>query len=149
MNSQQSICLATAVLVLGIVGAPVRAGESTVNPTGTWKLTIVTTNNQSQPTAQTLKLKLDGATLTGTLSYNVGPVVSGKARTSELPITEAKFQGNEISFSFTHPPAVGKGPNADYHYQGSISGDTIKGTFTTEWTGQSRMRDWEAKRVNE
>src|SRR5208283_4715543 len=129
MKLQRSICLTTALLFLAITGSTVNAQESVVNPTGTWKVTVVTTNTQVHPTAQTLKLKLDGGTLTGTLSYNSGPVVNGKAPTSELPITEAKLQGSEISFNFTHPPAAGKGPNATYAYQGKVSGDTIKGTF--------------------
>ena len=149
MKSQKSIFLATTILVLGMVGASVRAGEPAENPTGVWKVTLPTTNAQVHPTAQTLKLKFDGGVLTGSLSYNVGPVANGKAHFAELPITDAKIQGNEISFNFTHPPAVGKGPNANYSYQGRISGDTIKGTFTTEWMDQTRTRDWEAKRVNQ
>ena len=149
MKLQQSICLTTVLLALAVTGADVRAGEPVANPSGTWKITIVTTNTQVRPAEQTLKLKFDGATLTGTLSYNSSPVINGKARVSELPITEAKLQGSEISFNFTHPPAFGKGPNANYSYQGRFNGDTIKGTFTTEWMGQSRTRGWEARRVNE
>jgi|SRR5208282_3326984 len=149
MKIQPSICLTTALLILAITGPTVRAGEPAVNPTGTWKVTVVTTNTQARPAAQTLKLKLDGGTLTGTFSYNSSPTVNGKARVSELPITEAKLQGDEISFNFSHPPAAGNGPNANYSYQGKISGDTIKGTFTTEWTGQTRTRGWEAERVKQ
>ena len=147
MKLQRSICLTTALLSLAVTGSTVNAEESGINPAGTWKVTAVTTNTQMHPTAQTLKLKLDGGTLTGTLSYNSGPVVNGKAPTSELPITEAKLQGNKITFNFTHPPAFGNGPNANYSYQGNISGDTIKGTFTIDLMGQTRTRDWEAKRL--
>ena len=148
MKFQKSVCLTTALLLLAATAASVRAGEPAINPTGAWKVTVSTTNTQARPSAQTLKLKLDSGTLTGTLSYNSSPIVNGKARVSELPITEAKLQGNEISFNFTHPPAAGKGPNATYSYRGTISGDTIKGTFITEWMGQSRTRGWEAERVN-
>jgi hypothetical protein len=146
---QQGIYLTTALLILAVTGPTVCAGEPAANPTGTWKVTVSSTNTQARPTAQTLKLKLDGGTLTGTFSYNSSPTVNGKARVSELPITEAKLQGNEISFNFTHPPAAGNGPNATNSYQGKISGDTIKGTFTTEWMGQTRTRGWEAERVKE
>jgi len=76
-------------------------------------------------------------------------MINGKARVSELPITDAKLQGDEIFFNFTHPAASGKGPNATYSYRGTISGDTSKGTFTTEWMGHARSRDWEAVRVKE
>jgi hypothetical protein len=146
MKPTQSISLASALLVL-TVGLVLRAEEPAVNPTGTWKVTISSTNTSARPSAQTLKLKLDGGTLTGTLSYNSGPVVNGKAPTSELPITEAKLQRNEISFNFSHPPAAGNGPNATYSYQGKITGDTIKGTFTTEWMGETRTRGWQAERL--
>jgi len=107
------------------------------------------TNAQARSAAQTLKLKLDGGTLSGTLSYNSSPTTNGKASVSELPITEAKLQGNDLSFNFTHPPASGNGPNANYSYQGKVSGDTIKGTFVTEWRGQTHTRNWEAERVKE
>jgi hypothetical protein len=149
MKLQRSICLTTALLFLAVAGSTVNAEESVVNPTGTWKVTVSSTNTQARPAAQTLKLTLNGGTLTGTLSYNSSPTVNGKARVSELPITEAKLNGSELSFNFTHPPAAGNGPNATYSYQGTISGDTIKGTFTTEWMGQTRTRNWEAKRLNE
>jgi hypothetical protein len=149
MKLQRSICLTTALLFLAVAGSTVNAEESVVNPTGTWKVTVSSTNTQARPAAQALKLTLNGGTLTGTLSYNSSPTVNGKARVSELPITEAKLQGNELSFNFTHPPAAGNGPNATYSYQGTISGDTIKGTFTTEWMGQTRTKNWEAKRLKE
>jgi hypothetical protein len=149
MKLQQSICLTTALLFLAVTGSTVNAEESVVNPSGTWTVTVSSTNTQARPAAQTLKLTLNSGTLTGTLSYNSSPTVNGKARVSELPITEAKLQGNELSFNFTHPPAAGNGPNANYSYQGTISGDTIKGTVTTEWMGQTRTKNWEAKRLKE
>jgi hypothetical protein len=149
MKLQRSICLSTALLFLAVTNSTVNAEESVVNPTGTWKVIASSTNTQAHPAAQTLKLTLNGSTLTGTLSYNSSPTVNGKARVSELPITEAKLNGSELSFNFTHPPAAGNGPNATYSYQGTISGDSIKGTFTMEWMGQTRTRNWEAKRLNE
>jgi hypothetical protein len=146
MKPQRLICLTTALLFLA-AACPVMAGEPAINLTGAWKVT--TTNLQARPAAQTLKLKLDGGSLTGTLTYNNSLTVNGKASVSESPITDAKLQGDEISFKFTHPPASGNGPGATYSYQGKISGDTIKGTFTTEWMGQSRTKDWEAERLKE
>jgi len=141
--------LAAAVLLFFAAACPVPADEPAVNPTGSWKVTAISTNSQVHPAAQTLKLKLAGGALTGSLTYNSSPIVNGKARISVLPITEAKFQGDVISFNFTHPPAAGDGPNATYRYQGKISGDTIKGTYVMEWMGQSRTKDWIAKRINE
>ena len=149
MKLHRSIYLTSALLFLAVTDSTINAEESAVNPTGTWKVTVSSTNTAVRPAAQTLKLKLDDGTLTGTFSYYSGPVVNGKAPTSELPITETKLQRSEISFNFSHPPATGNGSNAIYSYHGNISGDTIKGTFTMEWMGQTRTRNWEAKRLKE
>jgi hypothetical protein len=105
------LALTITALTLHAAGAD----KSAANPTGAWKVTISSTNTHTRPTGQTLKLKLKGGTLTGTLSNNSSAIVNGKASVSELPITEAKLQGSEISFNFTHPPATGNGPNANYN----------------------------------
>ncbi len=147
MNSKPCFCLAISIILMTLSSLTGIAGETAVNPTGSWKVTIISTNSQAKPAAQTLKLTLAGDTLTGTLTYNSSPVVNGKASISELPITEAKLQGSEISFNFSHPPAFGKGPNADYSYKGTISGDSIKGTVTETWMDETRTKDWKAKRI--
>jgi hypothetical protein len=135
----------TAILSLSVTGCR----QSAINPTGAWEVTVSSTNTQTRPTAHTLKLNLSGGTLTGTLNYDSGPTVNGKAPVSEMAITEAKLQGTEISFNFTHPPAAGNGPGAIYSYRGTISGDSINGTFTTQWMGETRTKEWKAKRLKE
>ena len=147
MKLQSSICLTIAVLAMALSSPTLNGAEPTVNPTGTWKVTRASTNTLVRASSQTLKLKFDSGKLTGTLSYNSSAIVNGKARVSESPITEAKLKGDVISFRFTHPPSSGNGPNANYSYEGKISGDTIKGTVIMEWMGDSHTRDWEAKRV--
>ena len=153
MKSPSKASLTTLALTVALTGLTFRAAagddKSTTDPTGAWKVTMISTNAQARPMPQTLKLKLTDGKLTGTLTYNSGPVVNGKAPKSELPITDAKLEGNQISFKFTHPPAAGKGPNGDYTYEGKISGDTIKGTCTTEWMGNSHTRDWQAERLKD
>jgi hypothetical protein len=159
MKLQTSIYLTAAVLALGIHVATSPAAEATINPTGVWKVITSSTNKPVtepgvtpptlRPVAQTLKLKLNGDTLTGTLTYNSSAVVNGKARISEAPITKAKLAGTEISFNFTHPPSSGKGPNANYSYRGKFSGDTIKGTVTMEWMDHTSTKLWEADRLKE
>ena len=143
--------LTILALTLALSGLTLRAAagaeKPAVDPSGTWKVTVSSTNTQAPPAPQTLTLKLSGGTLTGTLSKVT--TVGGKSRVNILPITEAKIQGSEISFNYTHPPAAGDGPNPTYSYQGRISGSTIKGTFTMEWMGQSRTRDWQAERARE
>lgn len=153
MKLPPETCSTTFVLTLAltglILGTATGTGESTINPGGTWKVTMSGGDTQARPAVPTLKLKLSGGKLTGTLSYRSSPVVNGESRVSELPITEAKLNGSEISFNFTHPPASGNGPNATYTYERKISGDTIKGTLTMEWMGHTRTKDWEAKRLKE
>ena len=149
MKTQKRICLSIAVVALVFPSSTASAGEPTVNPTGAWSINASGTNTQSRTSQQTLKLKLSGDTLTGTLTYNSSAVVNGKVQKSEAAITEAKLQGNEISFKFTHPPAYGKGPNASYTYRGKISGDTIKGTVTMTWIDHTSTKTWEAKRIKE
>jgi hypothetical protein len=148
MKRQSSIWITIATLALAAGLPALRAAEPAPNPTGTWKMLRSSTNSQTAGPLQTLTLKLDGGKLTGTLTYNSSPIVNGKVRVSEKPITEAKIQGDEISFHFTHPPSAGNGPNPTYDYQGKLSGDTIKGTCTMEWMGNTRTRDWAATRVH-
>jgi len=142
-------CLTTLAAVLAITGLPLRAAagddKSAPNFTGTWKLTHSSTNTQARPAEYTLKLKLNGSALTGTLG-NVSKV-NGKSQPHEWAITEAKVQGNEIFFTVTHPPVAGNGPDSTTTYKGEISGDIIKGTCELEWMGETHTRGWEAKRV--
>ena len=108
----------------------------------TWKVTQHSADDHAQAAEHTLKV--DAGALTGTLS-NVS-TVKRKASVKEWPIKELKIQGDEISFSVTHPVEVGRG-DVTAIYQGKISGDSIKGTFTIEVLGHSFTRDWEAERV--
>ena len=136
-------------IISSIFGAGCQRHKSAVNPTGTWSVSVSSTNTQVVPTGQTLKLTLNGDLLTGTLTYRSSPVVNGKSQFGELPITKAKFQGSEVFFNFTHPPASGNGPSATCSYQGTLRGDTITGTMTMEWMGESRRKSWEATRLKE
>jgi hypothetical protein len=153
MKLETRTCLATLSLSLLLIGlgiyAAAGADQSPPDPTGTWKLTISTTNAQAGTPPQTLKLKLTGHVLTGTLSYNSTPTLKSNATFAELPINDGKFEGNEISFRFSHAPAIGKGADAIYTYKGTLAGDTMNGTITMDWMGHSRSKDWEAKRVKE
>lgn len=149
MKTQASIYIMITTLALVFTGSKASAAEQTVNPTGTWSSISTGTNAQARPSKETLKLKLSGHTLTGTLTYNSGAVVNGNARKAELPITETKLDGNQISFNFSHPPARGKGPNASYTYIGKIVGDSIKGTVTITWMEHTNTRTWEAERLKQ
>jgi len=144
----------TALITLALTGLTLRASaqdkESVVNPTGTWQLTTLSAEGQPG-SPQTLKLKLEGGKLTGTLSRQAGYKVE------QLPLEDPKLKGSEISFS-THSYAVSyvnkvqqpTDTNKVSHskYQGTISGDTIKGKLERHsFTGNDHMLDWEAKRL--
>lgn len=169
MNSSTGILLAIMVLLLAATGCK----ESVVDPTGTWKVT--TFNGTVQQVAEgttavtgaegsnlqtlrqgsklqalreeTLKLRLEGGKLAGTVSKV--SKINGKAVVREQPIEAANFQGNEISFVVTFPPSAGQGPGATTKYQGMFSGGKMRGTLESEWMGVIIKRDWEASRVTE
>ena len=144
-----------ALLAMALTGLTFRAGaqdrEAGVNPTGTWTSITLSATGQVA-SSQTLKLKLQGGKLTGTLSRQAG------SKVEQLPLQDAKLNGSHISFA-THNYAVSYVNNvlqptdtnkwSHSKYQGTISGDTIKGKIErTSWnTENSRTLDWEAKRV--
>ncbi|MGA2802652.1 MAG: hypothetical protein ABSE97_09855 [Verrucomicrobiota bacterium] len=150
MKLQQSICLTTALLFLAVTGPTVSAEEPTANLTGTWKVTYIDsgkgqTNNsgKSQTFQPTLKLKLEGDKLTGTLTRRRGQ------QDIKMVLQDAKLKASEISFTVILHTESGKGQNAVKKFHGKITGDMIQGTVETKWAGESFTRDWEAKRVKE
>ena len=111
-----------------------KAEDKKADPSGTWKWSFTGQGGQTRET--TLKLKLDGEKLTGTVS----------GRGGETAIAEAKLKGEEISFQVTREF---NGNKVTTKYNGKISGDTIKGKMEFERDGQAQSRDWEAKRAAE
>lgn len=91
-----------ALLALALTSLTFRSGaqdkEAAVNPTGTWKSTTLSATGQAAP-SQTLKLKLEGGKLAGTLSRQAG------SKVEQLPLEDAKLNGSDISFA-THNYAV-------------------------------------------
>ena len=150
MKPRPNFWLATLALILAINALPLRtaAGDdkSTGDSTGTWKVTQHSTNAQASSPELTLKLELKEGALTGTL----GSVSTAKrkSRVKEWPIKDAKLQGDEISFTVSHPSEAVAGDVTSI-YQGKISGDTIKGTFKVEVLGQTFTRSWEAERLKD
>ena len=102
-----------------------------MDPTGTWKWSFTGQNGQTRET--TLKLKLEGDKLTGTVS----------GRNGDTAIENAKIKGEEISFSVTREF---NGNKMTSKYNGKLSGDSIKGKAETDRNGETQSRDWEAKR---
>jgi hypothetical protein len=122
-------------LVLGSASlVAVARAEDKPNPTGTWKWSV-TFGDQTRE--MTLKLKLDGDKLTGSM---VG------RNNQEIPIEDAKYADGEISFKVVRER---NGMKFTTMYKGKVSGDTIKGKSSFERDGQTQERDWEAKRAKE
>jgi hypothetical protein len=139
----------TSTLLLLAFTSQVRAGEATVNPTGTWELRTGNATNQGPAL---LALKLEGGTLTGTLSRHAG------SKIELLPLEDARLKGSEIAFdvhvyamvyenNVLQPTDTNKVTHS--MYRGQISGDSIKGKVEKKsWLEEnSRTLDWEAKRV--
>jgi hypothetical protein len=120
-----------AACLLFVAAFTVTADDKKVDPTGTWKWSAAGQNGQTRES--TLKLKLDGDKLTGTIS----------GRGGDTAIEQAKLSGEDISFQVTRE-INGNKVTAKYH--GKVSGNTIKGKMETERDGQPRSRDWEAKK---
>lgn len=120
---------AMSVVVTGLANWAYAADGA--DPTGTWKWSV-TRNNQTRDS--TLKLKLEGDKLTGA-------IVGRDNR--DTAIDDGAFKDGEVSFAVTRER---NGQKFTVKYKGKLEGDTIKGTAEFGRDGQSRSREWEAKR---
>ena len=128
---------ACAILALGSVA---QAQDKKADPTGTWTWSQPGRNG-GPDRKSTLKLKLEGDKVTGTLS---APGRGGQS--SDVAISDGKIKGDEISFEVTREV---QGNKITSKYNGKISGDSIKGKMAFERNGEAQSRDWEAKRETE
>src|SRR5437660_6710713 len=128
---------ARAILALSAVA---QAQDKKADPTGTWTWSTPGRNGGPERKS-TLKLKLEGEKVTGTLS---APGRGGQS--SDVAISEGKLNGDEISFAVTREVS---GNKLTAKYSGKISGDSIKGKIENERNGQTQSRDWAAKRETE
>jgi hypothetical protein len=121
--------------------------KSAIDPTGTWKVVKINPETKSKGSEQTLKLRLDGGKLSGTITGRSSN--NGKVRIFEWAIKDTKLQGSNITFSVTHAPVTGSGPDSTTMYEGKITGDAMKGKLEIELSGQTFSGEWEAKRAKE
>jgi hypothetical protein len=122
--------LIVAGLAAGLVGFA-GADDKKSDPTGTWKWTV---EFNGQKREQTLKLKLDGDKLTGTMPGR---------KDMETKIEDGKFKDGELTFSVTRER---NGMKVVSKYKAKVDGDTMKGTIESERDGQTQKREFEAKR---
>ena len=126
------IVVAAIMVMAGLTGS-VRADDK-ANPTGTWKWTI-TINDQKME--RTLKLKLDGAKLTGSM-----PGRDGK----DIEIQDGSFKDGTVTFNVVRER---DGQKFTVKFNGKVSGDTIKGKREFERNGETMSSDWEATRAKD
>ena len=121
----------TLLLCLSLLALVAFADDKKIDPTGTWTWTVTTQNGDSRET--TLKLKFEGEKLSGMIS----------GRNAETAIQEATLKGDAISFQVVRER---DGNKFTQNYNGTISGDSIKGKMEFGRDGQARSREWVAKR---
>jgi len=132
---QSAVCLAFA---LGLTAFAQDKKEKKADASGTWTWTTAGRNG-GEGRKSTLKLKVEGDKVTGTLS---APGRQG-AEAREIAIEEGKISGDDVSFNVTREF---QGNKVVTKYSGKLSGDSIKGKMETERNGNNRSVDWEAKR---
>lgn len=106
------------------------------SPTGTWKWTPAAGGGggggkKGTPREMTLKLKLEGDKLTGSMP--------GRGDT-ETKIEDGSFKNGEVSFKITRER---NGNKTVTTYKGKVDGDKLTGTIDR---GQGEPTKWEAKR---
>ena len=122
-----------AAVVCVLAAASLGRAQDKPNPTGTWKYTA-DVNGQSIDV--TIKLKLEGDKLTGTLSV----------LDMESKIEDGKYKDGEVSFKVNREF---DGNKFTLKYKGTIKGDTFKGKRELERDGETNTREFEAKRSKE
>src|SRR5436853_2397163 len=132
-RSQHALAALTQIVTCAILalGAVAQAQDKKVDPTGTWTWTSPGRNG-GPDRKSSLKLKLEGDKLTGTLT---APGRGGQ--TSDTEIAEGKLKADEISFTVAREFG---GNKVIAKYNGKISGDSIKGKIETERNGQTNSR---------
>ena len=98
--------------------------------TGKWTAQVPGRGGQTRET--TFTFKVDGATLTGTVS----------GRQGDTPISDGKVSGDDISFVVKM--SMG-GNDIVVNYKGKVAGDEIK--FTSTRQGADQAQEFTAKRA--
>lgn len=123
-------------LVLALAGfATTAQAEEKASPAGTWKFSVKGRNDQTREV--TMKLKVDGEKLTGT-------VTGGRNNDTDIEISDGKFKDGEVTFNVVRER---NGTKRTTKYNGKLDKDSIKGKIESERrNGEKASNDWEAKR---
>jgi hypothetical protein len=119
-------------LVLGVSGLAGAADDKAVDPVGTWKCEYEIGGKRTS----TLKIKKDGDNLTGTMSW---------PDQDETKLKDLKLKDGTLTFSAVRKLA-GMDDGITVEYKLKIDGDQLKGKGASEFGGEKREWDIEAKR---
>ena len=125
--------LTACFLLLAAGTTQAQAQDKKADPTGTWSWSTPGRNG-GEARETTLKLKMEGDKLVGTVSGRQG---------TETKIENAKLAGDQVSFDVTREF---NGNSRTMKYKGKISSDTITGKISRERDGETQENDWTAKR---
>ena len=128
---QCSLRLVALTLIFGWPSAAALAADN--NPVGTWKSSFSTPDGQT--IESTFTLTRDGDKLSG--------IVVGR-NGNDLPLDEVKLTGDQLSFKLIRER---NGEKVTTKVAAKLSGDNLKGKLETNYGGEDRTADWEAKRV--
>ena len=128
-----SVSLAALTLSLALLNSSLFAADH--NLAGTWKATFTTQNGQT--IESTLKLKQDGDKLSG--------VVIGR-NSNETPLEDIALAGDQVSFKLTRER---NGEKVTTKVVAKVAGDELKGKLESNYGGENRTLDWQAKREKE
>lgn len=129
-----------AFLALGFASSSY-GQEKKANPTGTWSWTMQARDGGAER-KMTLKLKVEGDKVSGKL---ISPGRQG-GDPVETEIKDGKIKDGEVSFTITREF---NGNKMVAKYTGKVTAESLKGKIETERNGETRSRDWEAKKVKE
>ena len=108
--------------------------DKTRDLTGKWN--SVFKRQDGTPMETTLELKQSGEKLTGTQSFN----------DNKTEISDGKVQGENVTFRIVRER---NGRSITTKYRGKIQpNNSIKGEIESDWTGEVRKLEWEAKKAN-
>jgi hypothetical protein len=130
----RTLLIAIADLAMALACTHPTLAENEADPSGTF-----TWRFANQSAVQTLKLKLDGGKLTGT--------IKNSQSAPESPIEDAAFKNGAVSFKHTYKARDGKTTVANY--TGTITPNGIKGTIEIKHPDRTISREWDANRVKE
>jgi hypothetical protein len=122
-----------SLAALAVVLLAASVAQAADDPTGTWKWTV---KFQDQEREMSVKLKLEGDKLTGTMPGR---------NNQETAIENGSYKDGEVKFEVTRER---NGNKFTSKYSGKIEGNKLTGKIEMPGRdGQTRTRDWNATKA--